>query len=106
MSLHVKKDAVRIVTSTTSASATFPAEGQDLPYFRVVNNSTSLCHVNTGTGSATATNTNVAVAPNSFDIFKKGDSTSSRTGFDDTVAVLLEAGTGVVSITSVDYPVR
>jgi hypothetical protein len=105
MSLHVKKDAVRIVTSVVSASAPFPAEGQNLPYFRVVNNSSSLCYVNTGMGSATATNANVAVAPNDFEIFRKGDSVS-RTGFDDTVAVVLEAGVGIVSVTSVDYPVR
>jgi len=101
MSINAKRASVSIATSTASASATFPADGQSLPYFRVVNGSAAVCYVNTGSGSATATNANVAIAPNSAEVFQKGNSTTTSTGFDDTVALLLSSGTGVASVFSV-----
>lgn len=104
MGLHVKSEAISISASIVSASATIPVSGQSLPYIRVVNGSTALCYVNTGTGSATATNANIAVPPSVAITFRKGDSLVSAGFYDDTVAVLLSAGTGTVSVSSVDYP--
>lgn len=101
MSVSAKRGSVSIATSTVSASAVFPSDGQSLQYFKVVNASASICYVNTGSGSATATNANVAVAPNASQIFQKGNSSTTSTGLDDTVALLLGAGTGLASVFSV-----
>lgn len=88
MSIHAKTVAVAISASTASATGTIPVS--DSPYIRVVNGTTALCYVATGT-APTATAANIAVAP-------YGELIVRRALTDTTAAVLLSAGTGVVSV--------
>jgi hypothetical protein len=96
MTTDVKQAAVAISASTTSASATIPAQFTH-NYIRVVNPTTALCYVVTGAGSATATAANPAVGAYSTEVFKKPTD-------HDTVAVLLSTGTGTISVNPVSAP--
>lgn len=95
MPINIATPGVPISASTTSASGTYPANSTR--FVRVVNGSTSLAYIKSGVGAQTATSANIALGPSSTDIFEKGAT-------DDTLAVLLVAGTGIVSFSPVGNP--
>lgn len=89
MSINIHTVATPISASTSTATAALSQSSAK--YIRVVNGTTSLAYVNAGATGVTATSANMAIGPSATEIFERDPNA------DVAVAVLLVAGTGIVS---------